>query len=408
MNRILLLMAVLCLQACSTTDPGTAAGITYRLPRTDANVTLGIDIDDCSPLKLTSSLQVDAVAGAQDKYFHVAGSELSADVTKRAITIDVDSNGVISSVNATSTDQATVIVGNLVKIGSVIATAGLFGLTIDQPTPITCNDDTVRNVARLKALKSALKSSLDALPKKGTSPKEIADAQKNIDALASDVVTTAATVHRDLMGTVKLESFNLHEATTINVPFQPSTLKTLKELFNGIDETSIELFQIDVLGVVAPAPVNGLTGGSTRATDECHTYITVPVAKRVDLTLTPTGKLVKNATQKIPSYSMYASQIAGEGTFCISAEFGENRTMGLKFDKFGGVTEFSWSADSRAANITSALAGSASDASTIAGKIAPSDLTREKAELDELTTKNNLQLARVCQAILAAGGTSCK
>ena len=104
---------------------------------------------------------------------------------------------------------------------------------------------------------------------------------------------------------------------------------------------------------------------------------------------------------------MYVSQIGADGTLCISAGFGENRAMGLKFDKFGQVTEFSWSADSRAANITSALAGSASDASSIISKLAPSELTREKSELDELTTENSLLLARQCKAVLDAGGTSC-
>ncbi|WP_175772433.1 hypothetical protein [Paraburkholderia phenazinium] len=410
MKQILLLMVVFGLQACSTTAPGTAAGITYRLPRTDAKVTLGVDVEACSPVRVTSSLKVDAVAGAREGYFYVSGSELSADVTKRSLTIDVDSNGVISSINATSTDQATVIVGNLVKIGATVA-AGVAGLVAEEPQ-VVCNDETIRNLARLTALKSSLASALA----KEVPPSELANAQKNIDALASAVVAAQAKTHRDVSATIKLEDVKTDGQTTIDVPFEPAPLGKLfdteypnpKRTVQGVTKDSLALFRVKLSSVVGtPQAKDGLVGGSSSATDSCAASITVPAAKLVTLTLTPVGKLLDDGTKRSLPQSMYVSQIGADGTFCISAGFGENRSMGLKFDKFGQVTEFNWSADSRAANITSALAGSASDASSIVTKLAPSELTRQKAELDELTTENNLQLARHCKAILDAGGTSC-
>jgi len=408
MKQILLLMAVFVLQACSTTAPGTAAGITYRLPRTDAKVTLGVDVVKCSPLRITSTLKVDAVAGARDDYLYVSSTELSAGVTKRSVTIDVDGNGVISAINTTSTDETTVIVGNILKIGATVT--GAVGLVANN-RPVVCNDETIKNLARL----TALNSSLTAAVSNEVAPGERVNAQKNIDTLAAAVVAAQAKLHRDVIGTVKPEDLKADGATTIDVPFERAPLGQLfntvylapKGTVQGVTEDALWLFRVTVSSVYAPNAKDGLVGGSSSATDRCGAYITVPAAKRVMLTLKPVGYLIDDKTQKNLPQSMYVSQIGADGTLCISAGFGENRAMGLKFDKFGQVTEFSWSADSRAANITSALAGSASDASSIISKLAPSELTREKSELDELTTENSLLLARQCKAVLDAGGTSC-
>lgn len=421
MKRILLVAAVVFLQACSTTNPGDAAGITYRLPRTDAKVTLGIDVSDCSPLKVESTLKVDAVASARDGYISVSGASLSSQVTKRALIVDVDDNYVISSVNSTSTDQSSVIAGNVIKLGATVVGAVLAAPDQRDITQVVCNTATVKNVASLKKLQS----SLDALVAKADMERDPVGEQKKIDTLTTAVATAKAKLHKDVTVNIKPELIPDNKAYA--VPFDDGAYRTLSELFgtayfhptkgqkdsSEINDDSIQLFNLVATSKVLPDPQNGLEGDKASGSNPCGQSIEVPLAKMVTLTVTASGPMIVGNQnngkhqEKSATEVMSISQIGDNGKLCISAAFGENRVVGLKFDKFGRATEFNWTADARAANVTSALAGSASDASTIATKLKDVGLNRQKADLDQVSTENSLQLARICKNILDAGGTAC-
>lgn len=414
-KRILLVAAALSIQACTTTDPGDGAGITYRLPRTDAKVTLGIDVVECQPLKVDATLKIDAVASAQDGYIHISGAELSSQVTKRALTIDVDDSNVIASVNSTSTDQSSIILGNVVKLGASVAGAVLGGQ--EQQTDVAqviCNPTTVQNVTTLKKLQSALDSAVLKL----STASNPSNQQKTVDTLTSAVATAKTKVHRDVTATIKLESVIRDQP--YQVPFDDSAVHILSELFSTsywnpknkhdsktVNADSIQLFSLTAIAAQQPAMQDGMDGDKPSTPSACAQSIVVPSAKAVTLTVTASGSVINQGQTKSATQSMYASQIGENGRLCISAGFGENRVVGLKFDKFGRATELSWTADARAANVSSALAGSSSDASTIVTQLKNVDLTREKATLDQASTENSLQLARICKAVLDAGGTSC-
>src|SRR6476620_6526895 len=111
-------VAILCSQGCAT-NPGNAAGVVYRFPRTDATVTVSVDISKCDTLTLDASVTIDAVAGTRDDgWVQVPGSALSSYFTARTLKIMVDDNFVISSINSVATDKTAQIVGDVIKIAT--------------------------------------------------------------------------------------------------------------------------------------------------------------------------------------------------------------------------------------------------------------------------------------------------
>lgn len=418
-------VALVTLSACATTNPGDAASIYYRLPRTDAVVTLGIDVKGCTKpsssvddLTVEPSLKVDAIAGARDELLHLSGNDLSSGVTKRSLTISVDDNGVVGSINSTSTDQQTVIVGNLIKIAATIVTFTALDSSKPNDKPVLrCTAETKRNVDRLDRLKREIDLARAQLP---TDPNP-ARVQKQIDALAAQLVYAKTALHRDTKATVKLEK-GLRKPTSAGTKLE-FDLKPLAELFetaypyespprtiHGITNETKTAFDTTAYYVDLPAANSALSGSSPVEPNTCEQWITLPTSKLVNVILDPTGALVKGAAQtpdKIVSQVVPASQLAENSRLCLSVAFGENRVVGLKFDKFGRTTEFSWTADARLANVTSALAGASADASSIVKTLQGRDLAADKLELDKLKTAQDLKKARDCQELLDAGASKC-
>ncbi|QIB08549.1 hypothetical protein GZ982_28775 [Pseudomonas fluorescens] len=79
----------------------------------------------------------------------------------------------------------------------------------------------------------------------------------------------------------------------------------------------------------------------------------------------------------------------------------------MKFDKFGRTSEFTWNAESKVANSLSAVAGYSTDTTASVKAFRGAELAKDKIELDELTTKRALQKAKICDAVIEAGGTTC-
>jgi hypothetical protein len=417
-RQIIAVLAIIALSGCSTTNPEAGAGIDYRLPRTDVTVTLGVDLKQCMDkgapdVTIETSLKADAVAGVNEKIYHLSGAELSSSVTKKQLTIDADENGVISAVNTTATDQRTVILGNILKIAATVASVAA---RAGQPV-VSCSSIASTALAQQAALKSQLDAARAQLP---SSP-EPAKVQKQIDALAAQLVAVKATLHRDLIAKVKLDTS--YDKTTAPagkpVEFDP---KQLGELLNvtvigpGSTTKPMDKSSASPIEVKAYYTRNNLEsplGGTAADTPmTCGQWMMVPASTPISFVLNPTGMLLQGdpstpADERLVKTNMTASQLENPAKLCLSAAFGENRTIGLKFDKFGRTTEFSWSADARAANIAGGLAGAAPDAAATVTGLRGSSLAADKRELDQLTTQQALKKARDCQDLLDAGASSC-
>ena len=102
--------------------------------------------------------------------------------------------GVISSINAASTDETAAIVGDVIKIGATAANVAFVNINpikfACKPQTANRKPQTAQNLAQLNALNSSVKSSQD---------KPLAN-QRNIEALASAVVSAQAALHREVRG----------------------------------------------------------------------------------------------------------------------------------------------------------------------------------------------------------------
>lgn len=405
-----ILPVITLLQACATTNPGTAAGIYYRMPRTDALVTLTLDVEACTPrLKVESGLKIDPVAGLREGLWHVSGEELASAMKKRSLTIDVDDNGLITGVNATTADQTAAVLGSIIKIAAIAAT---FAQDNPESSPvIICSAATQTNLALTTALPTQINQIKAGL---ATSPKP-EDDQKRIDALAAQLVAAKAALHVETTAKLKLETTMSGTANAKPLEFDLTPLKDVfttgfvgtnpKQSIPGIDNSAKPGLLVKAYYVPVELK-NGLNGGNTSGVETCKMTITVPATQNVKVMLDHSGSIVRGNGAEV-SQLLPASQLGTDGLLCLSAGFGENRTLGLKFDKYGRTSEFSYSAESRATTVAGALAGAAPDASTFVKTLQGRKLADDKAELDRLTTEQSLAKARACQQLLDAGASSC-
>lgn len=423
-----ILPLALLLQACGTTNPGDAAGITYRLPRTDAKVTLSIDVLDChykdpkaadpkkTPdlgLQLKASLKVDAVAGARDEAFHVNGADLNSSTIKRSLTIGVDDNGVISNINSTSTDQRAVIFGNVAKIGVTLVGTLAAPAGAESTPVIICNKNTENALANLKAAESAMNSAKLNATSSANRNSTITDTQKKINALAQLIAGYKATLHRDVPGEIEIDELTSDDKK-VEVEFDKSVLSELfdtayvgrghKNPDEGITKESVKLFNASASLESDTSPSNAVNIEKESSLKKCEQAIVLPNARTRTLVVETTGSLFE---KKKLHKSLPVSQLNPNSSLCLSTTFGENRTISLKMDKFGRVTELIWVSDAQLANITSAIAGTAPDVGTTYEGVRDLGVARDKLELTRLQTEQSLRKARQCQAILDAGGTQC-
>lgn len=415
MKPIFAILAFLGLAACATTDPGGAAGIAYKLPRTDATVTIGIDVKSCPTTGATvdAAFKIDPVAGADSQIYRVDGAQLASSITKRGVTVEVDTNGVISAVNTSSTDQGTVILGDVTKVVASVAT---FAAKANGTPVVICNVATATNLQAL----ITLKDQITLLQKSMATAADPAAVQKKIDPLAAQLVAAKAALHVDLTAKLTLEKTLLGAAGTKPLDIKTDALDALFDTAfvgpgasttpqHGLADDAKGGFAVSAFYVELPAPAKGLVQGTPPKLEPCDQYLVVPTTHYVQVTLDHSGAMIrgkddgaKPVIQVIP-----ANQLSNPSQLCLTARFGENRSVNLKFDAYGRTTEFAWTADARAANVAGALSGSASDLSTTVTTLQGLSLAADKKELDKLTTEQSLKKAKACQALLDAGATSC-
>lgn len=440
MRSAAVLLVGIGLTGCATTDPGTSVQIEYRMPRTDARVSMALDVTQCESsqdvddLEATATLKVEVVAGADEKLYRVEGKRLASAVIKRGLTISRDpESGVITGINASASDQRSVILANVVGLA---AKAVAFAANARGPRGyrLVCTDAT-------KAVANEIRSLREDIAKQRKAMATAVNIKPLTDAMIADAARIAVLreqLHRDVVGRIGIPSNLYSLAATAPADF-PQAGEVLKSEDVKFDWMPLKSFVTSVPfgGAAAqadpmdPAPgadadfrvavsfrrppetaVDGLawTKEQTKEPTACSLWVKVPAPLPLNLVVDPVGPLYGDAPpdRRATVQPVVASQLREPGTVCLSAGFGENRTVGLKFDKFGGTTEMAWASDARAANIASSLGGISGDAFGIASTISGRKLADEKAELDQLNTSQALRKARACQELLDAGATKCE
>jgi len=416
MKSLLAALSLLALGACTTTRPYEAASINYRLPKTTAKVTLSVDVTVCDPIKgaqTKASLKLDTVAASGDTLYRLEGKDLASGSIKRAVTVGTDENGVISSVNSTATDQTSVILGDVIKIA---ATAAAFAGNGDTSPVLLCNAKTKANLIAADALDTQI-TALRASMATAADPAAVED---KIQKTLPNLVALRTSLHREVVANLKIDRASLNQDVALTFD-----LKAFEDLFDtawvgpdplpptvaGIaDKTAPFAVYATLSEATTTSAVARSPNVSEAGLNDCSVWMYVPQASPLSVLLKPNGPMFDKTILTKPealTFPLVAAQLNGPAKLCLSAGFGENRTIALKFDKFGRTTEFTWSADARSANVANALAGAAPDIKSTISTVQGASLASDKVALDKLTTAEALRKARACAALIEQGAASC-
>ena len=404
------------LSACETTDAGRGAGISYRMPHTDAAVTLALTLADCTPDKVTlgeADLGVAAVEGARPELWTLEGSALSSVRLKRSLTINTSDNGVLTGVNSTTTDRTPAIVGNVVKTAATLAPL-LMTLTESGhlPRASLCGQQVQDALARASLLNTEIGKARWQLSHESDFAKGQA-LRKTINAYAVELAGLKTGILRVESGAALGLTDKPQNAAPPVFADTPLVLDPgpFEKWFGPGDHAS----QIaGLFGLKATAEiVSDAKGLSSVAADPaklraCGLKMWVPTSIAVNITVTGTGRAFGGAIGKLEkSQRLPVSQWSDPADLCLDAGFGEDRTVNLSFDRFGRTTSLTWSSEASGETISGAVAGMAPDIASIAGTLHPTTVAQQKAEIEALQTQQQVNQLRACKAILDAGGYDC-
>jgi hypothetical protein len=392
MKLIFLLGLSLYLAGCATTTPLAGADIEYRLPRTDAVATVTLTLKDCSNFNVDGSIAVAPQAGASSRAYKIQGESLASTRIKRTFKIAKNGNDVLIAVNSTVADRTTQIIGNVIKAAGIFAPlASKEGL--GRPT---CNLLTKAMTERSKALTDQLKNvyasaadlkakgdDLDVISKQLAAVKTALTISFNVTLVIPDTEKDAA----------------VYQSAAVTEPF--------RAWFDGgyTKEQIAALYGLKwnvVLEPVSFVPIVP-SGNQHRPSRTCGFSIPVPYAVRTKISVEGAGEDVADLKKVV---TVFVGQWESRD-LCIDAGFAETRTNELVFDDFGHQTSANWASESQAEAISGAIAGSASDVSSLINTISPTAIKAQKAEIDELQTQQTYNKMKACETVIKAGGTTC-
>ena len=170
-------------------------------------------------------------------------------------------------------------------------------------------------------------------------------------------------------------------------------------------------FKLEWSAAVDSTASAGLTKknpGAASVPRECNLSLPVPKITRIAVEVKGRGDSLKSSALEAKK-TLPLAQLEDPAELCLDVGFGESRTVGLKFDKFGQVTEFNFASEATGAAVAASLAGTATNASGILTTLrGASDLDKQKSEIDKLETQQKLNKLLACQAIIDAGGFDCE
>jgi len=389
------------LGGCATTEPLGGAGIAYHLPRTDAAATLTAELRECAPLTIESSLDLTSAPGADEtRHWRIPGEALASSRVKRGLKVTVDDNGVLTGVNSAASDRSAQVLASVVKTVATVAPLALTELRITpragSQTP--CSAEAEAAVARRKNLEGQILALRQKLARGGAQP----------TAAEAEAARTLGRLTRELAG---LRTGYLTARTSAPVRLDPGQTPVVAfkskpfEKWFATASSAEALFPVTWTAVATP-PSPQVVPAPARRLRPCGLRIKTPAP--VPVKVSAVG-VADTATQGLQAELVVpAAQWADPAELCLDAGFGETRSVGLTFDKFGRTTSFDWNSEATAETVAGALAGAAPDLVTLHGAIrGPDEVALQKSEIEALQTQKTLNELRACEAVIAAGGFDC-
>jgi len=375
----------------------------YKLPRTDVAVNLSLRLQDCTSLAVTPKIKLAPKAGAQSKVYSVPGAALASSRIKRELKIGISELGVIKSVNSANSERSPQIAANYIKTAAQFAPL-ILGATATG-APLQCTTETSSALNRAKKIKLQMRNIRSRLNLGGSIPSGNDNKlMEQFSNLAAELGALESILNIDTTGKIKLDGAAppaVSNETPIDIdaaPFKkwfgPFVKKDrLGESF-GLVWTATPIVQT----IVPPVGVRN------KKLRKCKLHLTTPKVSYFKIKVSGAKKTVISDLEK--EAALPIAQWATANSLCVDVGFGENRSIGLTFDKFGRTTEYAWSSDATAETVSAALAGAAPDISSLTKTIrGGTELDAQKAEIDELETEAKLEKLRACKAIRESGGS---
>jgi hypothetical protein len=401
-----LLAVAIPLVGCQTTDPLSAASIDYRLPRTDAQYQLALTLKECREAGFTvdAELAVVAIAGAQADVRRIPGAALASARIKRGLQITVSDAGVVTGINSSNSDQTPAIIGNALKIAATLA--GVAAVGRDGPLGLKCRPEIVNATERGKVVESQIAHLREKLAKAGTNSRPTAKELKmvrEVNILARELASLRIGLLRvEVKGPIKLDGPKTNEALNVDIePFKKWFDPENSNLVVGIPR----YFGLQWTATAAAANILALAPASDKKLRACKLSVELPQTQSVTLTVSGIGESLRSLTAE---EALPVAQWLAPAKLCLDVGFGESRTVVLAFDSYGRTKDMNWSTEATAATVSTAFGGSID---SVAGLVTtlrgPSDLAKQKAQIDDLETQLKLNQLLACRAVIDAGGFDC-
>jgi hypothetical protein len=203
-------------------------------------------------------------------------------------------------------------------------------------------------------------------------------------------------------GPIKLDAAKIDEPLKIDVdPFK----KWFDPKEFDLDAGVPKYFGLQWSATAVQPKVLPLAAASDKKLRTCKLAVELPQTQSIALSVKGTGESLKSLAAE---QSMPVAQWLAPTKLCVDVGFGESRMVVLAFDPYGRTKDMNWSSEATAATVTAAFAGSVD---SVAGLVTtlrgPSDLAKQKAQIDELETQLKLNQLLACRAVIEAGGFDC-
>jgi hypothetical protein len=414
MRRVLLSTATAAFiipMASSAAPP--ADSIEYALPDTMIQVKLDLVLESCAtpgtlampgnPLifkpTVTVTPEAKASASASNRY-RIDGAELASWWQKRDVALTLNENGTLKSIGLASEDRTAAIIGNVIKLGTTIATLGIAPFYSTQPVQAPeCTPETAAKTRELSAVRAHVRQLEDKLAA-SFDPVAIKNIKEAIDRLSARAGELRTGPDGPLFLTMTKKIAPPDRPGSVDVKWDADDFK---EWF-GSD--SAEAAALAALAIdFAPASLaNAPVADNSPPTKGPFIVVREPVL--ATLTVTPAGKgKVQGFEEAKAKATAWIAQWGGKSYYMLRSGFGESKKLALELDPFGRKTSMTVNRDARAENVTGGLA-SIGDAA-VAFQAANSETHEQELRIKELETQQKYNQLKLCEAIIEEGGFTC-
>lgn len=413
---------------------GAGPGIVYRMPSTSVALNADLVLRACTNTSILAEATVTIAATANADLrtaFRLNAQGLASALDKRTLTLELNENGTIKSLNSVSEDRTGAVVLGVFKAAAQIAGAfvGAAAPAAGGPTA-KCNRATLDGLELAQTLRAALATQRDVL---ADPSKPAADAKKVAKLLETLALQLAALESGPLKLTLSTP-LDLDKGVAGDVAIDWSMGDLRKWL--AADPASAACAPMVATNIASGSGCTATTTAfamryrvegqdavaSSRAIgDPClydrangklgcdkHIAMVVPghakvtvIAKGDDLGGTTAGAVLGSVRVVVPQWGAIDLIPLDVKTF-------RSRTLELTFDPFGRATKMSWTSSASAENATGTVAGIAEAALPLAKKLSgKTDLQVMQDEATLIEARIKLQALRACEIILVEGGTTC-